>query len=91
MFRRVTPKNNYNSRVFLFLLFYIFDKGLQGILDHFLLLLADVFSSYAKLKTEASESALRGFLAAFKNNAEQIQYAVESLTPPMNQQCEGNS
>nr|XP_020648877.1 uncharacterized protein LOC110078761 isoform X2 [Pogona vitticeps] len=52
--------------------------------------LQDVFSSYAKLKTEASESALRGFLAAFKNNAEQIQYAVESLTPPMNQQCEGD-
>ncbi|KAJ6669772.1 hypothetical protein lerEdw1_000321 [Lerista edwardsae] len=48
----------------------------------------NVFSSYMKLKTEASEAALRDFLTAFKNNAEQIQYAVETLTPPMNQQHE---
>lgn len=53
------------------------------------LLPADVFSSYAKLKTEASEAALRDFLTTFKNNAEQIQYAVETLTPPMNQEREG--
>ncbi|XP_066468651.1 uncharacterized protein [Tiliqua scincoides] len=52
--------------------------------------LQDVFSSYTKLKTDASEAALRDFLTAFKNNAEQIQYAVETLTPPMNKQREGS-
>ncbi|XP_061478926.1 uncharacterized protein LOC133383046 isoform X3 [Rhineura floridana] len=52
--------------------------------------LQDVFSSYTKLKTEASEPALRDFLTAFRNNAEQIQYAVETLAPPMNQQHEGD-
>ncbi|XP_053149817.1 uncharacterized protein LOC128344194 isoform X2 [Hemicordylus capensis] len=52
--------------------------------------LQDVFSSYIKLKTEASEAALRDFLSAFRNNAEQIQYAVETLSPPMNQQQEGD-
>ncbi|KAF7250488.1 Hydroxyacylglutathione hydrolase [Varanus komodoensis] len=51
--------------------------------------LQDVLSSYAKLKTEASEDALRGFLAAFRNNAEQLKYAVETLSPPGSQQCEG--
>ncbi|XP_062984683.1 uncharacterized protein LOC134400294 [Elgaria multicarinata webbii] len=52
--------------------------------------LQDVFSSYTKLKTEASEAALRDFLTAFRNNVEQLQYAVETLAPPMNQQREGD-
>ncbi|XP_077203798.1 uncharacterized protein LOC143842462 [Paroedura picta] len=50
--------------------------------------LQDVFPSYIKLKTEASEIALREFLTAFRNNAEQIQYAVETLTSK-DQQHEG--
>ncbi|XP_054842902.1 uncharacterized protein LOC129334680 isoform X2 [Eublepharis macularius] len=50
--------------------------------------LQDIFPSYTKLKTEASEAALREFLTAFRNNAEQIQYAVETLTA-VNQQHEG--
>ncbi|KAM3848113.1 uncharacterized protein M6D78_004751 [Vipera latastei] len=52
--------------------------------------LQDVFSSYTKLKTGASEDALRDFLIAFKNNAEQIQYAIETLTPSASQQREGD-
>nr|XP_028605075.1 uncharacterized protein LOC114606728 isoform X1 [Podarcis muralis] len=52
--------------------------------------LQDVFSSYTKLKAEASEAALRDFLTAFRNNAEQIQYAVETLAPPVNHQYEGD-
>ncbi|KAM6473318.1 uncharacterized protein PHA67_006160 isoform 2-T2 [Liasis olivaceus] len=52
--------------------------------------LQDVFSSYAKLKTGASEDALRDFLTVFKNNAEQIQYAIETLTPSASQQQEGD-
>ncbi|XP_013911748.1 PREDICTED: uncharacterized protein LOC106540955 [Thamnophis sirtalis] len=52
--------------------------------------LQDVFSSYTKLKTGASEDALRDFLTAFKNNAEQIQYAIETLTPSVSQQREGD-
>ncbi|XP_026549857.1 uncharacterized protein LOC113431804, partial [Notechis scutatus] len=52
--------------------------------------LQDVFSSYTKLKTGASEDALRDFLTAFKNNAEQIQYAIETLTPSASQQREGD-
>ncbi|XP_060091631.1 uncharacterized protein LOC132569508 [Heteronotia binoei] len=50
--------------------------------------LQDIFPSYVKLKTEASEAALREFLTAFRNNAEQIQYAVETLTSK-NQQHKG--
>ncbi|KAJ7335746.1 hypothetical protein JRQ81_013687 [Phrynocephalus forsythii] len=52
--------------------------------------LQDIFSSYAKFKAKASDSTLRSFLTDFRNNAEQIQYAVEILTPPMNQQREGD-
>ncbi|XP_039196332.1 uncharacterized protein LOC120306709 isoform X2 [Crotalus tigris] len=52
--------------------------------------LQDVFSSYTKLKTGASEDALRDFLIAFKNNAEQIQYAIETLVPSASQQREGD-
>ncbi|XP_067425107.1 uncharacterized protein [Emydura macquarii macquarii] len=51
---------------------------------------ADVLSSYINLKAEASEVALRDFLTAFKNNAEQIQDAVDTLAPSKNQQNEGN-
>ncbi|XP_048359180.1 uncharacterized protein LOC125436328 isoform X2 [Sphaerodactylus townsendi] len=51
--------------------------------------LQDVLPSYMKLKTEASEAALKEFLTAFRNNAEQIQYAVETLTSK-NQQHEGD-
>ncbi|CAM2114264.1 unnamed protein product [Caretta caretta] len=42
------------------------------------------------LQAEASEVALRDFLTAFKNNAEQIQDAVDTLTPSKNQQHEGD-
>ncbi|KAH0628105.1 hypothetical protein JD844_008829, partial [Phrynosoma platyrhinos] len=52
--------------------------------------LQDALSSYTKLKTEASETALRDFLTVFRNNAEQIQYAVETLSPPVNQHREGD-
>ncbi|XP_042304265.1 uncharacterized protein LOC121920971 isoform X2 [Sceloporus undulatus] len=52
--------------------------------------LQDALLSYTKLKTEASETALRDFLTVFRNNAEQIQYAVETLTPPVNQHREGD-
>ncbi|XP_069820763.1 uncharacterized protein [Dendropsophus ebraccatus] len=51
--------------------------------------LKDVLASYADLKTEASESSLRNFLTTFKNNAEQIQDAVDTLTPSTTQQHEG--
>ncbi|XP_063820128.1 uncharacterized protein LOC135061454 isoform X1 [Pseudophryne corroboree] len=51
--------------------------------------LKDVLSSYADLKTEASETALRNFLTIFKNNVEQIQDAVDTLTPSNTQQNEG--
>nr|XP_056704981.1 uncharacterized protein LOC130477006 [Euleptes europaea] len=50
--------------------------------------LQDVLPLYIKLKMEASEAALKKFLTAFRNNAEQIQYAVETLTSK-NQQHEG--
>ncbi|XP_043371275.1 uncharacterized protein LOC119855598 isoform X1 [Dermochelys coriacea] len=52
--------------------------------------LKDVLSSYINLKAEASEVALRDFLTAFKNNAEQIQDAVDTLTPSKNQLHEGD-
>ncbi|XP_067320632.1 uncharacterized protein [Anolis sagrei] len=52
--------------------------------------LQDALSFYTKLKTEASETALRDFLTVFRNNAEQIKYAVETLTPPGNQHREGD-
>ncbi|XP_039400433.1 uncharacterized protein LOC120408022 isoform X2 [Mauremys reevesii] len=52
--------------------------------------LQDVLSSYINLKAEASEVALRDFLAAFKNNAEQIQNTVDTLTLSKNQQHEGD-
>lgn len=51
--------------------------------------LKDVLSSYADLKAEASETTLRNFLTIFKNNAEQIQDAVDTLTPSTAQQHEG--
>ncbi|XP_018415725.1 PREDICTED: uncharacterized protein LOC108790047 [Nanorana parkeri] len=51
--------------------------------------LKDVLSSYADLKSEASETALRNFLTIFKNNVEQIQDAVDILTPSKTQRCEG--
>ncbi|XP_071996074.1 uncharacterized protein [Engystomops pustulosus] len=51
--------------------------------------LKEVLSSYADLKAEASETCLRNFLTIFKNNAEQIQDAVDTLTPSMTQQHEG--
>ncbi|KAG8598299.1 hypothetical protein GDO81_002553 [Engystomops pustulosus] len=51
--------------------------------------LKEVLSSYADLKAEASETSLRNFLTIFKNNAEQIQDAVDTLTPSMTQQHEG--
>ncbi|KAM8960791.1 uncharacterized protein RCH25_036565 [Pelodytes ibericus] len=52
--------------------------------------LKDVLSSYAELKMEASEAALRNFLTIFKNNVEQIQDAVDTLTPSKKQQHEGD-
>ncbi|KAH1169441.1 hypothetical protein KIL84_014031 [Mauremys mutica] len=52
--------------------------------------LQDVLSSYINLKAEASEVALRDFLTAFKNNAEQIQNTVDTLTPSKNQHHEGD-
>ncbi|XP_030049276.1 uncharacterized protein LOC115463166 isoform X2 [Microcaecilia unicolor] len=52
--------------------------------------LEDVLSSYTELKTEASEAALRDFLTVFKSNFEQIQDAVETLTPSKNPQHEGD-
>ncbi|KAM4052017.1 uncharacterized protein ACNLHF_027485 [Anomaloglossus baeobatrachus] len=51
--------------------------------------LKDVLSSYTDLKAEASEASLRNFLTIFKNNAEQIQDAVDTLTPSSTQQHEG--
>ncbi|XP_044147225.1 uncharacterized protein LOC122935520 [Bufo gargarizans] len=51
--------------------------------------LKDVLSSYADLKTKSSETSLRNFLTIFKNNAEQIQEAVDTLTPSTAQQHEG--
>ncbi|XP_073534242.1 uncharacterized protein [Phyllobates terribilis] len=51
--------------------------------------LKEVLSSYADLKAEASETSLRNFLTIFKNNAEQIQDAVDTLTPSATQQHEG--
>ncbi|KAM5192035.1 uncharacterized protein ACMZJ9_005200 [Mantella aurantiaca] len=51
--------------------------------------LKDVLSSYNDLKSEASETALRNFLTIFKNNVEQIQDAVDILTPSKTQQREG--
>ncbi|XP_075693164.1 uncharacterized protein LOC142660430 [Rhinoderma darwinii] len=51
--------------------------------------LKDVLSSYADLKAEASETSLRNFLTIFKNNVEQIQDAVDTLTPSTAQQHEG--
>ncbi|MEE6458867.1 hypothetical protein FKM82_000450 [Ascaphus truei] len=52
--------------------------------------LKDVLSSYADLKAEASEASLRNYLTVFKNNVEQIQDAVDTLTPSKNQQHEGD-
>ncbi|KAM4708971.1 uncharacterized protein O3C94_017264 [Discoglossus pictus] len=52
--------------------------------------LKDVLSAYTDLKTEASEAALRNFLSSFKNNVEQIQDAVDTLTPSKKQQHEGD-
>ncbi|XP_068103587.1 uncharacterized protein [Hyperolius riggenbachi] len=51
--------------------------------------LKDILSSYDDLKNEASETALRNFLTIFKNNVEQIQDAVDILTPSKTQQHEG--
>ncbi|XP_077318471.1 uncharacterized protein LOC143940699 [Lithobates pipiens] len=51
--------------------------------------LKDVLSSYNDLKSEASETALRNFLTIFKNNVEQIQDAVDILTPSKTQRREG--
>ncbi|XP_073399919.1 uncharacterized protein [Dendrobates tinctorius] len=51
--------------------------------------LKDVLSSYADLKADASETSLRNFLTIFKSNAEQIQDAVDTLTPSTTQQHEG--
>ncbi|XP_066457999.1 uncharacterized protein [Eleutherodactylus coqui] len=50
--------------------------------------LKDVLSCYADLKAEASETSLRNFLTVFKNNAELIQDAVDTLTPSTAQQHE---
>ncbi|XP_068103589.1 uncharacterized protein [Hyperolius riggenbachi] len=50
--------------------------------------LKDILSSYDDLKNEASETALRNFLTIFKNNVEQIQDAVDILTPSKTQQHE---
>ncbi|XP_053555701.1 uncharacterized protein LOC128646918 [Bombina bombina] len=50
----------------------------------------DVLSSYHNLNNEASELALRNFLSAFKTNAAQIQDAVDTLTPSLIQQHEGD-
>ncbi|OCU02286.1 hypothetical protein XELAEV_18008048mg, partial [Xenopus laevis] len=52
--------------------------------------LKEVLTSYAELKSEASETALRNFLTIFKNNVEQIQDAVDTLTPSKTQQHEGD-
>ncbi|KYO48748.1 uncharacterized protein LOC102560227 isoform X1 [Alligator mississippiensis] len=52
--------------------------------------LQDVLSSYINLKAEASEATLRDFLTVFKNNAEQIQDAVDTLTPSKNQHHDGD-
>ncbi|XP_053330681.1 uncharacterized protein LOC128504589 [Spea bombifrons] len=52
--------------------------------------LKDVLSSYAELTMEANETALRNFLTIFKNNVEQIQEAVDTLTPSEKQQHEGD-
>ncbi|XP_029428656.1 uncharacterized protein LOC115073872 isoform X2 [Rhinatrema bivittatum] len=52
--------------------------------------LKDVLSSYMELKTDASEAALKGFLTVFKNNVEQIQDAVDTLSPSRSQQHEGD-
>ncbi|CAH2297099.1 Hypothetical predicted protein [Pelobates cultripes] len=52
--------------------------------------LNDILSSYSELKMEGSEAALRNFLTIFKNNVEQIQDAVDTLTPSKKQQHEGN-
>ncbi|CAJ0938767.1 unnamed protein product [Ranitomeya imitator] len=51
--------------------------------------LKEVLSSYADLKHDASEASLRNFLTIFKNNAEHIQDAVDTLTPSTAQQHEG--
>ncbi|KAE8635719.1 hypothetical protein XENTR_v10002716 [Xenopus tropicalis] len=52
--------------------------------------LKEVLTSYAELKSEASETALRNFLTIFKSNVEQIQDAVDTLTPSKTQQHEGD-
>ncbi|GCB68457.1 hypothetical protein scyTo_0005304 [Scyliorhinus torazame] len=52
--------------------------------------LQEVLISYTNLKETASETALRNFLTAFKNNAEQIQDAVNALMPLQNQHTVGD-
>ncbi|XP_067838992.1 uncharacterized protein [Heptranchias perlo] len=52
--------------------------------------LQEVLTSYANLKETASEAALRDFLTVFENNAEQMQDAVNALTPFHNQQSDGD-
>ncbi|XP_072453456.1 uncharacterized protein [Notamacropus eugenii] len=52
--------------------------------------LRDVLSSYINLTSEPSDTAFRSFLTVLKNNAEQIQEAVDTLTPPENLQHEGD-
>ncbi|XP_056681003.1 uncharacterized protein LOC103103181 isoform X3 [Monodelphis domestica] len=52
--------------------------------------LRDVLSSYLNLKAEPSDTAFRDFLSILKNNAEQIQEAVDTLTPSENLQAEGD-
>ncbi|XP_078070889.1 uncharacterized protein LOC144495003 [Mustelus asterias] len=52
--------------------------------------LQEVLISYTNLKETTSEAALRDFLTAFKNNAEQMQDAVNSLMPLQNQHSAGD-
>ncbi|XP_068941545.1 uncharacterized protein [Petaurus breviceps papuanus] len=52
--------------------------------------LRDVLSSYINLTSEPSDTAFKNFLAVLRNNAEQIQEAVDTLTPSENLQDEGD-
>nr|XP_020864819.1 uncharacterized protein LOC110223550 isoform X2 [Phascolarctos cinereus] len=52
--------------------------------------LRDILSSYINLTSEPSDAAFKNFLAILKNNAKQIQEAVDTLTPSQNLQHEVN-
>ncbi|KAG8456352.1 hypothetical protein GDO86_002217 [Hymenochirus boettgeri] len=52
--------------------------------------LKEILTSYTDLKKEASETCLKNFLTNFKSNVEELQDAVDILTPSTRQQHEGD-